>query len=131
MCCCGCNVLNVRLLCIIAKNRVFAPNSFLVQKKRVVFNIDCWAFSTRYDFMRLFLALVGCVWLFACSYEAETKSPVAPWVRGGTMTGENFTSEMPIVQQEEGGQMNRAEWGYLSWYGNMARVPLEKRWKCS
>ena len=46
----GCNVLIVRWLCGIAENRVFAPNIFLVQKKCVVFNIDCWAFSVSYVF---------------------------------------------------------------------------------
>ena len=54
----GCNALIVRWLCGIAENRVFAPNVFLVQKKCVVFNIDCWAFSVSYVFMRLCLVFV-------------------------------------------------------------------------
>lgn len=40
----GCNTLIVRWLCEIAENRVFAPNIFLAQKKRVVFTIVCWHF---------------------------------------------------------------------------------------
>ena len=40
----GCNALIVRWLCGIAENRVFAPNIFLAQKKRVVFTIVCWHF---------------------------------------------------------------------------------------
>lgn len=40
----GCNALIVRRLCGIAENRVFAPNIFLAQKKRVVFTIVCWHF---------------------------------------------------------------------------------------
>ena len=51
----GCNALIVRWLCGIAENRVFAPNIFLVQKKCVVFNIDCWALMLQFkEFFKLY-----------------------------------------------------------------------------
>ena len=40
----GSNALILSVLGKCAENRVFAPNIFLAQKKRVVFTIVCWHF---------------------------------------------------------------------------------------
>ena len=42
--CLGCKTLVDSALCGCSENRVFAPNIFLAQKKRVVFTIVCWHF---------------------------------------------------------------------------------------
>ena len=51
-------MLIVRRLCKCAENGVFAPNISALDNKCVVFNIDCWAFSVSYVFMRLCLVFV-------------------------------------------------------------------------
>ena len=43
-CCLSCKMLIDSALCGCAESRVFAPNIFLAQKKRVVFTIVCWHF---------------------------------------------------------------------------------------
>ena len=43
-CCLSCKMLIDSALCGCSENRVFAPNIFLAQKKRVVFTIVCWHF---------------------------------------------------------------------------------------
>ena len=43
-CCLSCKMLIDSALCGCAENRVFEPNIFLDQKKRVVFTIVCWHF---------------------------------------------------------------------------------------
>lgn len=86
----GCNVLIVKKLRILAENSVFAPNIFLVQKKRVVFNIDCWAFSASRVFMWQCLVFVGC--LASRMFYMKQKrvaDHIKPWIEGGTATNEN------------------------------------------
>ena len=86
----GCNALIVRWLCGIAENRVFAPNIFLVQKKCVVFNIDCWAFSVSYVFMRLCLVFVVSL-TFRTFYMKQKRGAhhITPWIEDGTAPNGN------------------------------------------
>lgn len=83
-------MLIVKMLRILAENRVFASNIFLVQKKRVVFNIDCWAFSASRVFMWQCLVFVGCL-AFRMFYMKQKRvaDHIKPWIEGGTATNEN------------------------------------------
>lgn len=83
-------MLIVKMLRMLAENRVFASNIFLVQKKRVVFNIDCWAFSASRVFMWQCLVFVGCL-AFRMFYMKQKRvaDHIKPRIEGGTATDEN------------------------------------------